>query len=96
MYYCAHLLSTHADPHQLGLLTSAEAESVIALEFNPVRVGFHGGAGEGEHSHLARTRQHCCCTCRGKLAVSAASVRMGVCQQHCDVPLARHAHMLLQ
>jgi len=31
---------------QLKLLTAAEAESVIALEFNPVRAGFHGGAGE--------------------------------------------------
>lgn len=30
---------------QLDLLTAAEAESCIALEFNPVRVGFHGGAG---------------------------------------------------
>ncbi|KAF6251608.1 hypothetical protein COO60DRAFT_604343 [Scenedesmus sp. NREL 46B-D3] len=28
---------------ELGLLTAAEAESCIALEFNPVRVGFHGG-----------------------------------------------------
>ena len=27
---------------QLGLLTSVEAESTIAMEFNPVRVGFHG------------------------------------------------------
>jgi hypothetical protein len=25
------------------VLTASEAESVIALEFNPVRVGFHGG-----------------------------------------------------
>eukprot|EP00775_Hariotina_reticulata_P005254 gene5254-5489_t len=29
---------------QMGLLSPAEAEAVIALEFNPVRVGFHGAA----------------------------------------------------
>lgn len=29
---------------QLGLLSESEAEAVIAVEFNPVRVGFHGGA----------------------------------------------------
>lgn len=43
---------------QLGLLTSAEAESVVALEFNPVRIGFHGGAGEGGRGGVG-PRQHC-------------------------------------
>lgn len=28
---------------QLGLLSATEAEECIAMEFNPVRVGFHGG-----------------------------------------------------
>jgi hypothetical protein len=37
---------------QLGVLSEAEAEGVIALEFNPVRVGFHGGAGEWAPCHV--------------------------------------------
>lgn len=36
----------HSDPQvltELGLLTPAELESSIVSEFNPIRVGFHGG-----------------------------------------------------
>jgi hypothetical protein len=69
---------------QLGLLTTAEAEGVIALEFNPVRVGFHGGAGEAwrrpQHKTSSRPK-----TCYNSLTPAVQST------QHADT-LLMHWH----
>jgi hypothetical protein len=35
-----------------AVLSESEAEGVIALESNPVRMGFHGGAGEWAPCHV--------------------------------------------
>lgn len=47
-YACIVNIPMHlqSDPQvltELGLLTPAELESSIVSEFNPIRVGFHGG-----------------------------------------------------
>jgi hypothetical protein len=67
---------------QLGLLTPAEAESCIALEFNPVRVGFHGGAGgsnsKRDYAVCGRAAAHAGFACH-KLCRDLASLLVDEC-----------------